>query len=324
MITLQNYEIMNNQIKTAFMELKKTYPEQLTERLKLSWSNWSFGTESLSDSAKRLQQANIRYIELKGNHHGPDLGYDLKDTLRILNEHDLKVSGICGMFSPDCDLSSDRPLHWQAALDYLKREIEFTSAVGGTYMLVVPGAPGRIIAKDSSEFERSVETLSIVADLFVQYNVQAAIEPVRSDEVSFIHTIADAQSYIRSVNHPGVQSINGDVYHMQAGERHIGEALLAAGEQLINLHMADSNRRGIGEGSLDVDTIIMSLYLLGFNRPGKFVTLEPLLPGCKVHTANFEYLNQGQLDHLVHSSASYFREREEALLHGSSDRHSGG
>lgn len=58
----------------------------------------------------------------------------------------------------------------------------------------------------------------------------SAVYPVQS------YFVADAQGYIRSINHPGVQSINGDVYHMQAEEQHIGEALLSAGEQLVNLH----------------------------------------------------------------------------------------
>ena len=101
------------------------------------------------------------------------------------------------MFSDDNDLSSNRPWQRQAAIDYLKREIEFTAAVGGTYILVVPGAVGRPHAYDDTELERSVETLRIVADLFVTYGVKAAIEPIRSAEVSFVHTVAEAQAYIR-------------------------------------------------------------------------------------------------------------------------------
>ena len=86
--------------------------------------------------------------------------------------------------------------------------------------------------------------------------------------------------YIEAVDHPGVQAINGDVYHMQAEESHIGEAILQAGERLVNLHMADSNRCALGEGSLDLDAIIMALYLVGFNRDGCFVTPEPLGPAA--------------------------------------------
>jgi len=136
------------------------------------------------------------------------------------------------MFSTDNDLSSIRAVHRQAAIDYLKREIEFTEAIGDSYILVVPGAVGRPNKYDDMEFDRSVETLQSVADLFAEHHVKAAIEPIRSAEVSLVRSIADAQAYIRAVGHPGVQHINADVYHMQVEESHLGEALLTAGSNL--------------------------------------------------------------------------------------------
>lgn len=310
----QNYEIKNEAIRSAFLELKATHPERLERRLNLSWSNWGFGIEPLSESAARLQRAGIRYIELHGNHYGPDLGYKVGETLQILGDHGIEVSGVCGMFSMDNDLSSNRAVHRQAAIDYLRREIPFTAAMGGHYLLVVPGAVGRPQAYDATEFERSVETLRIVADLFTEYGVRAAIEPIRAAEVSFIHTIADAKRYIEAVDHPGVRHINGDVYHMQSEEAHIGEALLEAGPQLANLHMADSNRTALGQGAMDLDTIIMALYLIGFNTPDKFVTPEPLGPGGDPYPAMYGKPDRALLDEMVMQTARYFREREEVLL----------
>ncbi|MCC3372386.1 sugar phosphate isomerase/epimerase [Cohnella sp. REN36] len=311
---MQNYEKKNEQIRNGFEALKQNYPDKLKRRLNLSWSNWGFGIEPLQDSAKRLHRAGIRYIELHGNHYGRDLGYKPHETLEVLNAFDIQVSGVCGMFSKDNDLSSNRAIHRQAAVDYLKREIEFTAEIGGAYVLVVPGAVGRPIPYDGMEFDRSVETISMVADRFVEANVKAAIEPIRSAEVSFIHTIADAQAYIQAVAHAGVQHINADVYHMQSEEAHIGEALLAAGEQLLNLHIADSSRGALGSGSMDLDTVIMALYLLGYNREGRYVTAEPLGPGGDPYPAMYGKSDKETLDRLVYQTASYIKEREDILL----------
>jgi len=310
----QNYEVKNERIREAFLEMKERHPEKFERRLNLSWSNWGFGMESLADSAARLQNAGIRFIELHGNHYGPDLGYKVDETLRILTDYDITVAGVCGMFSADNDLSSNRAFQRQAAIDYLRREIEFTAAVGGKYLLVVPGAVGRPHAYDDMEFERSVETLRVVADLFVEYGVKAAIEPIRAAEVSFVHTISDAQAYIAAVDHPGVAHINGDVYHMQSEEAHIGEALLSADAQLVNLHMADSNRGALGDGSMDLDTIIMALYLIGHNTECRFVTPEPLGPGGDPYPAMYGKPDKAVLDYMVQQTASYFRERENDLL----------
>jgi sugar phosphate isomerase/epimerase len=309
----QAFEEKSERIRQSFLELKKRFPERIRNTLALSWSNWGFGSEPLTASVARLQKAGIGFIELHGNHYGPDLGYQPAQTLKELRDHGIKVSGICGMFSADNDLSSNRAVHRQAAVDYIKREVSFATEVGASYMLVVPGAVGRPQAYDSSEFERSVETLRLVADLFVQHGVKAAVEPIRSAETSFIHTVADAKRYIAALGHPGVRHINGDVYHMQAEESHIGEALVDAGEMLVNLHMADSNRTALGLGSMDLDTIIRALYLIGYNSDGRFVTPEPLGPGGDPYPAMYGKPDPKSLDEMVNQTARYFREREQAV-----------
>ncbi len=310
----QAFEQKSEKIRQAFLELKKKHPERLARKLNLSWSNWGFGIEPLAASAARLSKAGIRFIELHGNHYGPDLGYRPKETLKVLRDNGITVGGICGMFSADNDLSSNRAVHRQAAVDYLEREVPFAAEVGASYILVVPGAVGRPQAYDSTELDRSVETLRLAADLFVKHKVKAAIEPIRSAEVSFVHTVADAKAYIKAVDHPGVRHINGDVYHMQAEESHIGEAIVDAADMLVNLHMADSNRTALGMGSLDLDTIIRALYLIGHNAEGRYVTPEPLGPGSDPYPAMYGKPDPKGLDDLVQQTARCFREREDEVL----------
>lgn len=310
----QHFEEKNERIRARFGELKKKSPEKFKERIKLSWSNWGFGREKLADSAARLQKNDVPYIELHGNHYGPDLGYKVDETLNILGDHGLRVSGVCGMFAADNDLACNRASVRQAAIDYLKREVSFTRAVGGAYLLVVPGAVGRPHAYDDVEFERSAETLAAWAHLFTESGIKAAIEPIRSAEVSLVHTVADAKRYLCAVNHAGVAHINGDVYHMQSEEAHIGEAILDAGDQLLNLHFADSNRCALGEGSLDVATIIRALYLIDYNSGNRFVTFEPLGPGGDPYPAMHGIPDKVRLDRLVATSVRYFRECEAMVL----------
>jgi D-psicose/D-tagatose/L-ribulose 3-epimerase len=310
----QHFEESNSRIQERFRELKKASPDKLKTRLKLSWSNWGFGRETLAESSDRLAKNNVPYIELHGNHYGPGLGYDVDETLKTLADHGLKVSGVCGMFSADNDLACNRAVCRQAALDYLDREVPFTKAAGGTYLLVVPGAVGRPKAYDDVEFERSAETLKMRGDLFVKHGVKAAIEPIRSAEVSLVHTVADAKRYLAQVNHPGVGHINGDVYHMQSEERHIGDAIVDAGDKLVNLHMADSNRSAMGEGAMDLATIIRALYVIGYNLGDRFVTFEPLGPGGDPYPAMHGKPDKAKLDALVATSISYFRACEEMVL----------
>ncbi|MEI7435846.1 MAG: sugar phosphate isomerase/epimerase family protein [bacterium] len=296
--------------------LFKSFPAKIKSgapRLALSWSNWGFGREPLSRSLQRLARAKIGFVELHGNHYTPDLGYKVSEVTRLLSETGVKAAGICGMFSVENDLSSTSAVSRQRAIDYIRRELDFGRELGVKYMLVVPGAVGRNIPYDAYEFERSVETLRMVADAFVQAEIRAAIEPIRSDEVSFCHSCADALRYIKAVDHPGVRHINGDLYHMLHHEDNPAKALLTYGPWLTNLHMADTNRRTLGSGVYNFDAVIAALYLAGYNNDDCFCTCEPLGPGGNVYRSMHGSTPAAELDALVLESADYWRTRENEL-----------
>ena len=312
-MTLQDYEQKRRALVEKFKAKMSAAPPPKDERIKLSWSNWGFGMESLEETAKRLQKNKIQWIELHGNRYGADLGYRSAQVTKTLGKHGIKVAGVCGMFGPENDLSSNSGVVRQRAVDYIRRQLDLCRETGGSYLLVVPGAVGRPTPYDASEFDRSVETLRLVADDFVKAGIRGAVEPIRSAEVSFIHTIEDAKRYIAAVDHPGVAHINGDVYHMQAEEANIAEALLDAGALLANLHLADSNRCALGCGSMDVDAVIMALYVIGYPEGLRFATPEPLGPGGSPYPAMFGKPDAAILDSLVAQTAAYWRQREDEL-----------
>ncbi|MBN1687146.1 MAG: sugar phosphate isomerase/epimerase [Spirochaetales bacterium] len=309
----QNWEKKREKLVSDFGKLLVSKPATQEQRLKLSWSNWGFGMEPLEKSVRRLKKNDIEWIELHGNRYGDDLGYKSSDVKKVLKDHGMKAAGVCGMFGPENDLSSNSGTIRQNAIDFIRRQLDLCADIGGTYLLVVPGAVGRPVAYDTSEIDRSVETLRLVADDFVKAGIRAAVEPVRSAEVSFAHTVDDVKEYIARVDHPGVRHINGDVYHMHTEESNIAEAILEAGEMLINLHLADSNRCALGDGSMDIDAILMALYLIGYADGLRFATPEPLGPGGDPYPAMHGKPDEAALDRLVADSAKYWREREREI-----------
>ncbi len=309
----QIFQIKDNEIIKKFIEWRKNNPKP-KYHLNLSWSNWGFGIEPLEVSAKRLEKNNIRYIELHGNRYGPDLGYKTKEVKKIFDDHNIKVAGICGMVSPESELSSNKPHIVQRCIDYFYRQVDMCKELGGTYVLVAPAAVGRPQKYDDSEFYRATEALRILGDCFLKNNVRAAIEPIRVDETSHCHTFADAKKLIDEVNHPGIKYINGDLYHMLHGEEHIAGTIIDYGDMLTNLHMADTNRGFFGAGFLDFDIIIMALYVVGYNNDRCFCTPEPLGPGSSPYDAMYGSPDSEILDKLAERTASYFYNREEEIL----------
>ena len=182
------------------------------------------------------------------------------------------------------------------------------------YLLFGAGAVGRPTPYDDQEFYRAAQAMRILGDDFLEAGVRGAIEPIRAAEVSFCHTFADAKKLIEEVDHPGIQHIAGDIYHMYTEEEHIAGTLLEDGHMLTNLHLADSNRRALGLGSMDLDLILMALYLVGYNNDKCFCSAEPLGPGGDPYPQMFGNPSPDLLDSMVEQTARYFYEREEILL----------
>jgi sugar phosphate isomerase/epimerase len=309
----QNFQLKDKEVIEKFIDFRKDNPN-VESKLNLSWSNWGFGIEPFEQSIARLAKNNVRYIELHGNRYGPDLGYKTDETKQILDDHGVKVSGVCGMISPQSELSSNKPQITQRAIDYFRRNIEMCSEFEGSYLLFGAGAVGRPTPYDDQEFHRAAQAMRILGDDFLNAGVRGAIEPIRAAEVSFCHTFADAKALIEEVDHPGVQHIAGDIYHMYTEEQHVAGTLLEDGHMLTNLHMADSNRRALGLGSMDLDLILMALYVTGFNNDKCYCSAEPLGPGGDPYPQMFGNPSPELLDEMVEQTARYFYEREEILL----------
>jgi hypothetical protein len=100
---------------------------------------------------------------------------------------------------------------------------------------------------------------------------------------------------------------------MQSEESNIAQALLEAGDMLTNLHLADSNRCALGRGSLDLDAVLMALYILEYTDGPRFATPEPLGPGGDPYPAMYGRPDAELMDKLVSDTVSYWHEREQQI-----------
>lgn len=310
---LQKHQQRDREVIDRFIQFRNEKHKTET-RLNLSWSNWGFGLEPFAKSMARLSKYQVRYVELHGNRYGADLGYKTKEVGQILKDNGVRASGVCGMVSPECELSSNKPHIRQRSIDYFRRNIELCAELNGSYLLFSPGAVGRPQPYDENELYRAAEAIRILGDDFLKAGIRGAIEPVRCAEVSFCHTFSEAKRLIDYVNHPGVQHIAGDLYHMQVEERHISGTILDYGHLMTNLHLADSNREALGNGFLDLDLVLMALYLVGYNNSKCFCSAEPLGPGGDPYPQMWGTPDEKVLDSLVQQTALTFYEREHEIM----------
>ncbi len=208
----QHFEAKNEQIKERFRELKKKSPEKFKSRLNLSWSNWGFGRESLLDSALRLERAKLSFIELHGNHYGPDLGYKVDETLKILGDHGLGVSGVCGMGGGlgVAYLNDQKP---PAIVDYVDAVVSTVhSELGPDKRLLLE--PGRALVANSAVTLYTVQTVKrnvstwVAVDGGMSDNLRPMLYGSRYEAVVADRVLADANQQCRLA---GKHCESGDV-----------------------------------------------------------------------------------------------------------------
>ena len=89
------------------------------------------------------------------------------------------------------------------------------------------------------------------------------VEAINRFENSVSVKVADAVRWAGAMSSPNVRAM-GDVFHMNIEEPDMGESLVAAGDMLAYLHLADSQRLEPGKGHLDFANVFAGLARMGY------------------------------------------------------------
>jgi sugar phosphate isomerase/epimerase len=183
------------------------------------------------------------------------------------------VSAICGgyrgwLIDPDAELR-------RAASEDLAQLVDLAGALGcGCVVVPIWGrtrnlpntGTGRTRADDEAMF---VEAMSELAARAERAGSRLYIEPINRYQNDVCVTIADALR-LRALIGSAAVRVMADVFHMNIEEADLGEALLAAGEWLAHIHLADSNRLEPGMGHLDLRPVFAALGRVGYEGFASF------------------------------------------------------
>jgi D-psicose/D-tagatose/L-ribulose 3-epimerase len=108
-----------------------------------------------------------------------------------------------------------------------------------------------------------------------------------------------------------VVKLHLDTFHMNIEEKDPAEAIRRAGELLVNVHIADSNRQAVGYGHTDFEAIMTALGEIGYERA---LALEPLPPVPDPYIAarlrRYEHLRDVYAEECIARLRQYEREVE--------------
>ena len=164
----------------------------------------------------------------------------------------LKITG------PDADPT--------ALSDYTAHAAERAAELGGE-VIVFGSGTARAVPEGFSRHkahDQILEFLNIAATHARKEGVTIAIEPLNRNETNIINSVAEAVEYADEIARPEVQ-ILVDFYHLMVEGESFDE-IVNAGEQIVHVHVADTDRLYPGSGQYDYQGFAACLASAGYNK----------------------------------------------------------
>jgi sugar phosphate isomerase/epimerase len=222
--------------------------------------NW-MRPEPIERTIERLARLGYDGIEISGE---PRL-YDAARLRALLDEHGLECWGAVTLMMGGRDLLHEDPYMRLASVQYVKDCLSFVSALEGKIVTVVPSTVGKTsaMASPDEEWRWCVEGLKECQAHAERVGVRIGLEPLNRFETYFLNRTEQALALADAVG--GDCGVTLDAFHMNIEESDLLGAIRAAGDKLVDFHVADNNRMPPGLGALDWDAIVRELAGIGYD-----------------------------------------------------------
>ncbi|MFN8223166.1 MAG: sugar phosphate isomerase/epimerase [Gaiellales bacterium] len=229
--------------------------------MKLSMIHW-MRDEPLDETVGRLAATGYDGLEINGE---PDL-YDTGEVRDCLERHGLELWGaVTLMEHGGRDLVHPDRYMRLGTQQYLEETLRMISELDGQVLCCVPSTIGKLqpLADTAREWRWCIDGLRAAGELAGELGIRIAIEPITRFETYLLNRAEQALALVADVDLPNV-GVCLDTYHMHQEERDPLGAIRSVGDRLFDFHVADSNRRPPGQGSIDWPSVLATLDEIGY------------------------------------------------------------
>jgi sugar phosphate isomerase/epimerase len=235
--------------------------------MKLSICSANYGRNPLEKIIYRTAEMGFDGIEITVQYHAlPTISSsERKAIVGWLKDSAIGCSAVHFIFDKSVRLSSDDPEDISHAKAYTKSVVDLAADLG-TNAVVVGGGGNRSFkpGQDREKIRKiMVETFAECGEYAGQKGVFLGLEALNRYETNFINTLADSKQVAQQTGCPNVK-VMADTYHMNIEETSLPDAIRGAGNDLLHLHLVDSNRLSPGEGHTDMREIVKTLKQIGY------------------------------------------------------------
>jgi D-psicose/D-tagatose/L-ribulose 3-epimerase len=270
--------------------------------------------EPIERTLERLQGQGYDAVEMFGEPQKMGMK-KLRDIFDSFNFHVCGITGMWGSISEDSwkrrILSADRSIAKHTE-EYVMDCIKMCQSVGGNEMNICLFADSdmatfdrnhRTLSGDKKEavIQKAIPLLNTLTKFAKDYGVHILVEPLNRYNTPFCSSAKDAFVIANKVNHDNFGLLL-DTFHMNIEEDSLEDTILKSGKLLRHMHLADNNRKMPGYAHINFQSIMRSLFGIGYNG---YASFEP-----NVNDKEYEnYTKRGlefikSLEKIVSSSSS--------------------
>jgi sugar phosphate isomerase/epimerase len=207
----------------------------------------------------------ISGVELLGE---PEL--DLRDQARTATAHGLRLTALtaAGRLATGRDLGHPDASVRSRTRDHYRACIDVAADIGAPVVGVAPMAVGRAqpLAKPADERAWIADAILALEEEARPAGVRLALEVLNRYVACHANTVAGALELIERTD-AAVVGVCVDLFHANIEERDPWDWTTALGPRLVNVHVADSNRLGVGHGHIDFGELMRALQQAQYQGP---------------------------------------------------------
>ncbi len=201
-----------------------------------------FGICTGIENVPLLEEAGYDYFEWSVTTIASLSNEEFREVKNRLKGFSLKPEA-CNVFFPGTMMIVGPDADMNAIKEYARKALGRVAELGTQVTVVGSGKSRRVPEgwEKARALDQFCAVLQVIGDLASQNGIIAVIEPLNSGETNLVNSVAEAHELEKLVNHPNVKLL-ADFYHMRVGNEPM-DGLVAAGEKIRHLHIANSNGR---------------------------------------------------------------------------------
>jgi len=202
---------------------------------------------------------------------------DADELLHVVSAHGLEVPAIgTGQAWGEEGLSytDPDPAVRAAAIERTVSHIPFAARTRAVIIIGLLRGIVRPGVSDAQAMDWLVDALQRCCAAALPHGVRLALEPINRYETSLVNNIAQGLDLLERVGADNM-GLMPDTFHMNIEDPVLEDSLLACGDRIFHVHVADSNRWYPGAGHLDFHSILDTLFDTGYQGyvSGEFMPL---------------------------------------------------